>query len=143
MSRNWAIFSREDIPDSLHPERTYLTRWRLLQTPWFGVYLHAIREPDRDRHMHDHPWSFVSVVLRGGYLEERPDGRTGRRRAGSVCLRRAEDLHRVALLARRPTWTLVLAGWRRRSWGFDVDGLWVGHREYFASRYLPRFGARR
>jgi hypothetical protein len=62
--RRWSLFSRFDIADVGRPG-IYLTRWRLLQTPWFGIYVHCIRRPDGDRHLHDHPWSFLSLVDTG------------------------------------------------------------------------------
>lgn len=155
----WAFLSKFVIPDFRNPSRPYLTRWRILQTPWFGVYLHRIHLPDTDRHLHDHPWTFGSIVLRGGYIEELPVGadewigssetaaamvrRPGgtfskfvRRGWLSVGFRRAEDLHRIDRLYRTPTWTLVLVGRRRRTWGFQVDRQWIPWRDYIANRQL-------
>ncbi len=40
----------------------------------FSVRLHNIATPDYDRDFHDHPASFISIVLRGGYHERRPIG---------------------------------------------------------------------
>lgn len=48
----------------------YLDRLRLIQTPWFAVYLHRIARADRERDVHNHPWPFASLILRGGYEEE-------------------------------------------------------------------------
>lgn len=129
--RRWAFLVREDIPDQADPARVYLRRWRLLQTPWFGIYLHAIYAPDADRHMHDHPWSFVSVLLRGGYAEQRPHRGIQLRRAGSIAFRTAEVFHRIVTLSRTPTWTLVLTGRRRRAWGFLTPHGWVRAEHYF------------
>lgn len=108
----------------------YLRRLYLISTPWFGVYLHNIRTPDPDLDRHDHPWSFVSWVLRGGYLEEwSPLGTEVARQRD--CPRwswhrmRAEDAHRIVEV-RPDTWTLVFVGPRRRVWGFYVrDTYWV------------------
>ena len=68
----WALAHRTDIMDMEDPTSVYLTRWRLFECPWFGVYLHAIRINDSDRHIHSHPWGFWSFVLRGGYVEAGP-----------------------------------------------------------------------
>lgn len=67
MSR-WAFLRREDLRDG--DGAIYLRRWRILETPWFGVLLHNIRKPDHDRDAHDHPWSWLTIALRGGYTEE-------------------------------------------------------------------------
>ncbi len=51
-SPRWAIWARMTIPckDGL----LYLTRLRVVATPWFGVYVHDIHEDDGDRDPHDH-----------------------------------------------------------------------------------------
>jgi hypothetical protein len=125
----WQLCTRFDIPDRENSSATYLTRWRIIQTPWFGIYLHCIRTIDKDDALHDHPWPFVSIILRGGYLEERP---THAKRRGflSIAFRKATDLHRIVMLTRTPTWTLVFAGPRKRRWGFQTENGWVNYREY-------------
>jgi hypothetical protein len=35
------------------------------------VYLHKFYRGDTDRHLHDHPWPFKSLMLAGGYWEHR------------------------------------------------------------------------
>ena len=49
----------------------YLVRWSLDAGRFGSVKLHHILRSDDDRDLHDHPWSFVSVILRGGYWEHR------------------------------------------------------------------------
>jgi hypothetical protein len=65
--RRWGVMSRLVIGK---PGSPMLQRIRLIQTPWFGVYIHFIYREDRDRDVHDHPWPFATLVLRGGYDEE-------------------------------------------------------------------------
>jgi hypothetical protein len=101
----------------------YLDRLRLVQTPWFGVMLHKFLRPDSDPFVHDHPWAFLSIVLRGGYTEMRRDNKTHRyhrRHVRFFNLKRRDDAHYVMQLDRVPTWTLVFHGRRRRTWGFWV-----------------------
>ncbi len=79
----WAVNDRKIIGTQDNP---MLERWRLLSTPWGGVYVHFIYREDLDRDPHDHPWTFWSMVLRGGYTEEvytRP-GEVGKREAYQV-----------------------------------------------------------
>ncbi len=115
----------------------YLIRWRLIETPWFGVFLHHILRSDRDRATHDHPWGFVSVILSGGYTEHsqvrRPHGATFTKhyRAGSIVRHKATDLHRLEL--DRPAWTLVFIGARCREWGFMTPRGWVHWEQYLAT----------
>lgn len=49
----------------------YMRRWRFISTPWFGVRLHHIVRSDNDRELHDHPFTFLSFILAGGYFEWR------------------------------------------------------------------------
>ncbi len=136
----WALWDRETIPDSENPDLPYLKRLRLLQTPWFGVFVHAILEPDRDRHPHDHPWTFRSLILRGGYTEEiypiptsgvlELDGVTHHnRRPGGLHHMQRGKVHRIKTI-NGPTTTLVLVGRLTDSWGFLTEDGFINWREY-------------
>lgn len=98
-----------------------------------ALYLHYFFRGDHDREIHNHPWSWaVSLVLTGGYVEERYDGPLGsieRRRLkhrrlgpGSVNFIRHDTYHRVTMID-RTAWTLFMAGprvptKRGEDWGF-------------------------
>jgi hypothetical protein len=108
------------------------------------VRLHNIRRSDRDRHPHDHPWDFWSLLLTGSYVETRMGGFDGSDGVingrpvpwvdrllvprWSLVRRRAEDLHKLTVAA--PLWTLVWTGPRRRDWGFQTEAGWVYWRDY-------------
>lgn len=117
------------VPNLDRPSETYLTRWRLIQTPWAAVYLHRMDGPDSRPTLHDHPWGFLSLVLAGGYEEVAnlpsdtqdpiPGNEVVRRwRRGSVHRMRRQDAHYIRRLLGRPTWTLLLVGPRRGTWGY-------------------------
>lgn len=112
----------------------YMRRFALFETKWLSARVHHIAREDRDRHMHDHPWTFVSVVLRGGYLERRPETLepcfdstgtemwlTDYRPAGSVALRLPTDRHMISDVA-PDTWSLFVYGRVRQWWGFFTPG---------------------
>lgn len=97
--------------------------------------LHHFLRSDDDRDHHNHPfrWS-ISLILAGGYTEERvlPDGRvrTRRFRPGMWNVIRQNDFHRITLeTAEHGCWTLFLAGHRVADWGFRdaVSGLFIPH----------------
>lgn len=95
-----------------------------------SVLLHWIARDDDDGALHDHPWSFRSNIVSGGYVEELPGGRRIERKCGDVFNRKATDLHRVVDV-QPDTWTLVLTGPKERSWGFLPDGgTWTDWRTY-------------
>jgi hypothetical protein len=112
----------------------YLRRLHLLQTPWFSVMLHWLT-PDPQPDLHDHPVSFLSLLVRGWYDEIIPYTRTGyhcrhaqfRRRWFNF--KRATDRHRIVATS-SPCVTLVIAGPVVRSWGFWTSNGWVPWREY-------------
>lgn len=125
MSRRWALLERFEVPHFDQPDVNYLVRWRLISTPFVSIYLHRIGTPDSRPTLHDHPWSFVSIILRGGYDEVRRDAFTGGtvvRRRRFVNIMRRDDAHYIAHLLRVPTWSLLFVGRRRREWGY-----WRGH----------------
>ena len=128
-----AVFEKQVIGDLYDAKAPYLTRWKLLTTPWFAVYVHKIWVHDRDRHMHDHPWSFASLILWGGYVEQLP-GKARHRRPGSFAVLRRPGIHSVRTLLREPTWTLVVRGKDHHSWGFMTEDGWEHWRSYIANR---------
>jgi hypothetical protein len=136
--------------------RVYLDRWGI-STRLFGVYLHRMAAPDPGRDLHDHPWPFWSLILRGGYVEERarvteaavfaaladrwPTGCTRgvveRRKAFTVRGLRLGECHRIVELLAPKVWTLVVRGatradraGERRLWGFYLPSGWVDEATY-------------
>ena len=124
----WALMTKFVIPDWDDPSMPYLVRWRIVQTPWAAVYLHKIILDDVGRPLHDHPWSFVSIILKGAYAEEykaHAEARTILRAWGRWSVHRmtTKAFHGITAVD-TPTWTLVLAGPRRQVWGFLTDEGW-------------------
>lgn len=68
--------------------KTFLRR-RGIDAGRLGIYLHRIDAPDPGLDLHDHPWPFVSIMLRGGYVEEWDDTRTAS--AGAMAAEKVED----------------------------------------------------
>ena len=116
----------------------YLLRWYVIpRNPWLNIYLHQFLHDDEDRALHDHPWWFVSVMLRGGYFEVTRRGVIPRS-TPSIVYRRAEHAHRVVLPRVldsdivRPCWTLVITGRVVRDWGFLCPQGWRHWKEFTA-----------
>ena len=95
--------------------------------------LHKIVKSD-DPIMHDHPWSFMTIVLKGGYWEHHYDkeGNETKTWRGpfSIIKRSSEEYHWLELDNDQPATTLFFMGPRRRDWGFLDDGEWVNHDAY-------------
>lgn len=120
-SSRWALWDVFRVPD-YDTEGDYLTRIRIVQTPVFGIYLHRFDGPDPRPTLHDHPWAFTSIVLRGGYVERRLDPHTMKVEENAVVRfynrKHPHNAHAIIRLLRVPTWTLFLVGRRQRTWGY-------------------------
>lgn len=121
-SARWAFMEKRLVVPNYDGDGNYLTRWRLFSTPWGGLYLHRMDGPDPRTTLHDHPWRFLSLVLRGGYVERRLDPVTmnvnERHRVRRFNRMGLHDAHAIVRLLKVPTWTLLLVGPRRRTWGY-------------------------
>lgn len=107
--------------------------------PWFGIRVHHIVSSD-DRTLHDHPWTFATLILRGGYTEATPltaDGvvlSTRAFRAGAFRIVRASHWHYLTLAPGQEAWTLFFTARKSQGWGFLVDGIKVPWRTYLDQR---------
>lgn len=157
------LLGRSDVFDE--EGALYMTRWRLVDVAWLGgIRVHRIVRSDVDREPHDHPFTFLSLILKGGYFEASyvrdgvtVDGDPVFRESerwfppGSLIFRRAEALHRLTLpkqlpkwtnigcddmppLVEREAWTLVITGPRRRVWGFQTDEGWISWRAFLEKK---------
>jgi hypothetical protein len=121
-----------------------------------SVRVHHIMRPDLDRHLHDHPWNARTIILRGWYSEERPTGKCTTEDLMQYCsgtkVRHGVELsliersagytgrllfgqyHRIARVPDEGVWTIFITWKKRGTWGFDVDGVKVPHREYLAKQ---------
>lgn len=112
------------------PTCPYVIRWRV-ETKWFSVRVHHWISNDDDRAFHDHPWDFITFVLRGGYRDSSPQG-DQHLRAPAIQYRSAEHQHTV-FPDKGGAWTLVFTGPKVRPWGFWVAGKFRKANKYFAS----------
>lgn len=127
---------RFEVPSRKVLGNIHFTRWRVVQTPWVALYVHKFETEDEGT-FHDHPWGFLSFVLKGGYVEHYIDPMTGERESREIKRwsfnrKRTHDFHYIARLTTNPTWTILLVGPRRRTWGFlSVDNPiyreWIEH----------------
>ncbi len=116
-------------------EGPLLIRWILIRVPAFGIYLHKLCRSDYDRALHDHPWPFISIVLRGGYFEVHDQSPQRKkvwlwRGAGAVAYRPALWRQRIVIPGVEPAWTLMLVGRRQRPWGFHLTTGWCWWRRH-------------
>lgn len=117
MQRFW-LFNPYDVE--------YARTWEWLPS----VRLHWIARPDSDRHLHDHPWAWRTIILKGWYVEERMVGQMFRREAGYTGTLDFGEFHRIHEVPPEGVWTLFFTWRKQGTWGFLVDGAKVPYREY-------------
>jgi hypothetical protein len=108
-----------------YDDKPYLIRYYILKCKLFQIVLHHILLDDKEC-LHDHPWNFISIILKGGYMEWhepqiKPNGDivvVHGYHAGQILYRKAEWRHRLTLLPNTTCWSLVIMFKRRREWGF-------------------------
>jgi hypothetical protein len=162
------LFNKVDIINHRNTDEgeLYLRRWfiwprkpaDLKMVP--RLYLHKFYTGDSDRHLHDHPWSFTSLILKGGYTEisfnpawmkwkaveehwiftghhapEPPQTFSKWYGPGSVLRRGASWAHSVKLSNHQDgsvnhCWSLVWTSVKCRSWGFHTEHGWCWWRNY-------------
>jgi len=107
----------------------------LKERSWFpfNIFLHNFHKGDLDD-LHDHPWPYFTLILRGGYWEHTPDGKYWRG-VGHFRFSSPRSLHRIELQPGTNPWTLFIPGPKVREWGFIKEGKWVQHEQYLEEKY--------
>jgi len=116
LGRHRVIMDRQD--DEPYLERYYLFLKDRKRFP-FNIFVHKFLKGDPD-HLHDHPWPYFTLILRGGYWETTPEGRFWRA-PGHFRICRPTSLHRIELEPGVTAWTLFMPGPKVREWGFVLD----------------------
>lgn len=139
----WCFWRWTDV------DSEYILRLHVLKTPWFAICLHWINKPDPEPYLHDHPVSFLSLILRGWYEELRtlpgnsgprsnqpgsPFDRT-RRRWFNWIRASHKDRHSICEVSPGGALTLCLMGPKTRDWGFHLsNGRWMMWKDYYAEK---------
>lgn len=108
--------------------------WQRLLRLNFCIRVHHILAPDRDRHLHSHPFNYRTIVLKGWYLEERFKG-TNINMEGDTAVGTPETFHRISHVHCAGVVTLfIMWGGKRDDWGFMTPNGYVQAQDYFAMR---------
>jgi hypothetical protein len=132
--------ARTPYTDIYADDKLYMRRWWLFN-PYPGestgdglprfrwlpsVRVHHIVRPDRDRNLHDHPWSARTIILDGWYVEKRDDRRAYLRSPGDTASIRHNEFHTITAVDKaHGAVTLFITWGYRHTWGFKVP-----YREY-------------
>lgn len=139
-------FNRKRIVMDRTDNEPYLERYYLFlkdrkKFP-FNVFLHKFLKSDPDD-VHDHPWPYATLILKGGYYEWVPsfDSYGSKitetrhwRGPGHFRICKANSFHRIELKSDVECWTLFMPGPQNRDWGFLVKDQWIQHEKYLTSK---------
>ena len=112
----------------------------------FNIFIHKFLKSDPDD-LHDHPWPYATIILKGGYYEWTPVyDKNGRKITevsrwcgpGSFRVCSANSFHRIELDPDVTCWTLFMPGPQRREWGFMVKDTWVQWQEYINMKKVTK-----
>ena len=117
----------------------------------FNITLHKVLKSDEPT-LHDHPWSYATFILKGGYWEHIPIiskegfvvGSTRVWRGpGHFRFRKPDDLHWLELAKDAagneiPCWSLFFMGRKQKEWGFVRFVQREGYRWIHNEKYLAR-----
>jgi hypothetical protein len=110
----------------------------------FNIFLHHFLKGDPDD-VHDHPWSYFTLILKGGYWEYIPQFNSkgekicevGKWRGpGHFRMCKPNSFHRIELDTSVDCWTLFMPGPQKREWGFLVKNKWVHNDDYLYNKQL-------
>ena len=93
-----------------------------------SLLLHHFLKPDDDAHLHNHPWTGISTVLSGGYMEKTLEG-VKEVKALETNSITADKYHCITSIQDN-TWSLVHTGDKEGEWGFLVNGVHQHYMEY-------------
>ena len=139
LGRKRIVYDR--VANEPYLERYYLFLKERDRFP-FNVFLHKFLKSDPDD-VHDHPWPFATLILRGGYWEWRPQFNAQGLKIGEIAkwcgpgsfrTARATTYHRIELDPAVTCWTLFMPGPKQRDWGFLVRNVWVQWEQYLKQR---------
>ena len=108
----------------------------------FNVFLHCFHKSDPDD-VHDHPWPYATLILKGGYYEWTPMFDSKGKMIAEICTWRgpghfricgANSYHRIELDPNVTAWTLFMPGPQKREWGFLVNNKWIHNDKYLTDR---------
>lgn len=129
----------------------------------FNIFLHQFLRSDPDD-LHDHPWPYATLILKGGYWEwiplevtDQPDPLlltpdqcwiAGEKKVwrgpGHFRICSSKSYHRIEVEPGVDCWTLFMPGPQKRDWGFLTHKNWqretqewIQHEKYITQKAKP------
>lgn len=147
------------------PNCPYMVRWVLILFGYSIRIHHWIRSDDK-RYFHDHPWNFLTIVLKGGYDDVSPiyyplqdNIKLNKNQFGTLLCDKKNNGNVIGIklhetlsfgnfkfrkaehkhyvdVPKNGCWTLLFCGKQIRKWGF-----WIKVNQFFRPlRYFSKYG---
>jgi hypothetical protein len=114
-----------------HQGKEYLHRWTFVCFG-FSLRVHHWIGSDVGPHLHDHPFNFISILLKGQYINITPNARR-ELEAPAIWYANGVAKHRLEI-PEGGAWTILLCGRPYRKWGF-----YVNNHKWRPLRYFSKF----
>lgn len=101
----------------------YLIRTTLFKCKLFSIKIHKVLISDTGD-LHDHPWNYMSIILKGGYYEHTKSGKQWYK-PGSILFRKGDVPHKLEIPDGKTCMSLIFTTRKWRDWGFIQDGKWI------------------
>lgn len=117
----------------------YLIRTTLFKCKLFSIKIHKVLISDTGD-LHDHPWNYMSIILKGGYYEHTQQKVSGYingnnnsyyenkktwYKPGSILFRKGDVPHKLEIPEGKTCTSLIFTSYKWRDWGFIQDGKWI------------------
>ena len=79
----------------------------------FNIFIHKLLKSDLGG-LHDHYWTYITLILKGGYWEASKNGVFWRKQ-GYIGFRRYNHRHSITIPDGKSAWTLLLVGPKREA----------------------------
>jgi hypothetical protein len=131
----WGFWRWTDV------DSEYIVRLHIVKAPFGALCVHWIKKPDPEPYAHDHPVSFLSIILRGSYAEEVE----GRNRSYPYIIRHdyynyipTRKRHRIIWCSAGGCLTLAVMGPKTNEWGFFTPKGKIPWKTYYAVQRAER-----
>ncbi len=119
-------------------EELHFQRFAIIDCKYFGLYIHKIFKEDKDLHLHSHPWNFISLILKGSYVEKREwinpfkeiQHETYLKDLFTISKANTKFFHKIERIVKGPVWSLFFVYNKQTVWYYRVNDDLVESNEY-------------
>lgn len=116
----------------------HFKRFAIFESKYLSLYFHRIYKADKDVYLHSHPWNFISLILKGSYVEggEKQDSL---KKFLTVSKMNRKGFHNIKEIKKCPVWSLFLAFGKKEPWYYLVNGEKIDSLKFREIKNLPEY----